>query len=261
MVADLRARMSRGLSRLSLPTLAERFDGRANSIGAIRLALALAVLLAHCWPLALGRPMLGSAETMKQADVGKLAVYGFFVLSGFLITGSALRFRLPRYLWHRALRILPGLWVCLLVVAFVLAPAVAWYERRSFDGFWSAALGPWAYVKDNWLFGGNQWTISGILTHVPYGRGLIAGGPVNGSIWSLKYEVLCYLLLAALVAAAALKRAAGVVVLCTLGTYWIVVEDYLRGAGRVVLPPKHGQLGPYPLVGVFDQQLIIYLTF
>src|SRR5512138_3457073 len=98
MVADLRARMSRGLSRLSLPTLAERFDGRANSIGAIRLALALAVLLAHCWPLALGRPMLGSAETMKQADVGKLAVYGFFLLSGLLITGSALRFRAPRSL-------------------------------------------------------------------------------------------------------------------------------------------------------------------
>ncbi|MEV0397490.1 acyltransferase family protein [Polymorphospora rubra] len=201
-----------------LPTLADRFDSRANSIGALRLVLAFAVLVAHCWPLVLGRSMLGSAESMRQTDVGKLAVYGFFVLSGFLITGSALRFSLPRYLWHRALRVLPGLWVCLLATALVMAPAVAYYERGNLDGFWNHPDGPLQYLWANWTLAMDQWTISGILADVPYGRGLEGGGPVNGSLWSLRYEVLCYIMLAALVAASVLARAPGAVVLLLLGT-------------------------------------------
>ncbi|MFI5490130.1 acyltransferase family protein [Micromonospora echinaurantiaca] len=244
-----------------LPTLADRFDGRANSIGVLRLTLAIAVLVAHCWPLALGRPMLGSAETMRQTDVGKLAVYGFFVLSGFLITGSALRFSLPRYLWHRALRILPGLWVCLLLTALVMAPAVAYYELGTLAGFWDHPYGPWQYLRSNWLFAMDQWTISGILGDVPYGRGLEGGGPVNGSLWTLRYEVVCYVMLAALVAASVLARARGAVVLLLLGAYGVVVEDFVRGDGLIARPPKHGVLGPYPVVGVFDKQVVIYLAF
>ncbi|MFI6235170.1 acyltransferase family protein [Micromonospora sp. NPDC050784] len=244
-----------------LPTLADRFDARANSIGLLRMALAFAVLVAHCWPLALGRPMLGSSETMRQADVGKLAVYGFFVLSGFLITSSALRFSPLRYLWHRALRILPALWVCLLVTALVIAPAIAYYERGTLDGFWGHPQGPLQYLRSNWLFAMDQWTISGILRDVPYGRGIESGGPVNGSLWTLRYEVLCYFMLAALAATAVLARARGAVVLLLLGVYGVVVEDFVRGDGLVVLPAKHGVLGPYPVVGTFEKNLVIYLTF
>ncbi|MEU4713352.1 acyltransferase [Micromonospora purpureochromogenes] len=259
-MARFRARIPLARFDRRLPTLADRFDGRANSIGALRLALAFAVLVAHCWPLALDRPMLGSTETMKQADVGKLAVYGFFVLSGFLITGSALRFSLPRYLWHRALRILPGFWVCLLVTALVVAPAVAYYERGTLDGFWDHPQGPLQYLQANWLFAMDQWTISGILSDVPYGRGMKGGGPINGSLWTLRYEVLCYFMLAALMAAAVLTRARRAVVLLLLGVYLVVVEDFVRGDGLVVLPAKHGVLGPYPVVGQFDMRHVIYLT-
>ncbi|WP_165435857.1 acyltransferase family protein [Micromonospora violae] len=241
--------------------MADRFDARANSIGLLRMVLAFAVLVAHCWPLALGRPMLGSSETLRQADVGKLAVYGFFVLSGFLITSSALRFSPVRYLWHRALRILPALWVCLLVTALVMAPAIAYYERGTLDGFWGHPQGPLQYLRANWLFAMDQWTISGILRDVPYGRGIEGGGPLNGSLWTLRYEVVCYFMLAALAATAVLARARAAMVLLLLGVYAVVVEDFVRGDGLAVLPAKHGVLGPYPLVGTFEKQLVIYLTF
>ncbi|MGW5559672.1 acyltransferase family protein [Micromonospora sp. NPDC003944] len=244
-----------------LPVLADRFDARANSIGLLRMALAFAVLVAHSWPLALGRPMLGFSETMRQADVGRLAVYGFFVLSGFLITSSALRFSPLRYLWHRALRILPALWVCLLVTALVVAPAIAYYERGTLDGFWGHPQGPLQYLRSNWLLAMDQWTISGVLRDVPYGRAMELGGPVNGSLWTLRYEVVCYVLLAALAGTAVLARARGAVVLLLLGVYGVVVEDFVRGDGFVVLPAKHGVLGPYPIVGIFEKQLLIYLTF
>lgn len=48
---------------------------------------------------------------------------GFFAISGFLIAASWVRNpRLREYVAARALRILPGLWVCLVVIAFVIAP-------------------------------------------------------------------------------------------------------------------------------------------
>jgi peptidoglycan/LPS O-acetylase OafA/YrhL len=107
----------------------------------------------------------------------------------------------------------------------------------------------------------DQWTISGILGDVPYGRQLEGGGPVNGSLWTLRYEVVCYIMLALLAAASVLARARGAVVLLLLGAYGVVVEDFVRGDGLIVRPPKHGVLGPYPVVGIFDKQLVIYLAF
>jgi peptidoglycan/LPS O-acetylase OafA/YrhL len=87
--------------------LADRYSASENNLGFLRLVLATAVLVAHAWPLGFGVPSLGLSATRGQTDLGTVGVFGFFVLSGFLITGSALRFSLPRYLWHRFLRIFP----------------------------------------------------------------------------------------------------------------------------------------------------------
>ncbi len=243
----------------SLPSLADRFNGRANSINFLRIMLALSVLVSHSWPLGLGHGDLGERETWGQSDVGTLSVYGFFLLSGFLITGSALRFSLPRYFWHRALRILPGFWVCLIVTAFVAAPAAALYEHGNLDGFISHPQGPLQYLKNNWFLSMSQYTISGLLNDVPYSHA--SGGAFDGSLWSLKYEVLCYGVVALLALTAALSRARRVVLLLTAGAYWIILEDFLRANGVRTQPAGHGGLGPYPLVGQFSQQLLIYLLF
>ena len=50
-----------------------------------------------------------------------MAIDGFFALSGFLIFGSYLNSPgTGRFVWRRCLRILPGFWVCLLVMTFLL---------------------------------------------------------------------------------------------------------------------------------------------
>jgi peptidoglycan/LPS O-acetylase OafA/YrhL len=253
------ARPVRKLARRPLPSLADRYSGRANSINFLRLVLAFAVLLSHTWPLALDRADLGNGQTHGQTDVGRLAVFGFFALSGFLITNSALRFTLPRYLWHRALRILPGFWACIILTAFVAAPVAALYERGTLAGLWSHPQGPWQYLQANWLLGMRQWPIGGLLSGVPYAGN--AGGAFDGSLWSLKYEFLCYLLVAALAVTAVLTRARRVVLLLAAAGYWVIVEDFVRTGGWRVPPPSHGALGPYPLIGGFNKQLLIYLLF
>jgi peptidoglycan/LPS O-acetylase OafA/YrhL len=95
------------------------FDPRANALNAIRLALALLVIVWHSFPL--------SGSQVKFAPLkqllGETAVDSFFAISGFLILGSWLRNpQWGRYLAARVLRIFPAFWACLVITAFVLAP-------------------------------------------------------------------------------------------------------------------------------------------
>ena len=127
-------------------TLADEFSPRANSIGFLRLVLATSVLVAHAGAARLRRANYGLRGHPRPARLRRLGVYGFFVLSGFLITASGMRFSLPRYAWHRFLRIFPGFWVCLVVTAFVIMPLVALYERDTLAGFWNHPNGPFDYI-------------------------------------------------------------------------------------------------------------------
>ncbi|MFF7587464.1 acyltransferase family protein [Kitasatospora purpeofusca] len=197
--------------------------GRENGFGLLRLLLALSVIFAHAMPLGVRRGSIGAHWSGGQVELGGLAVSGFFVLSGFLITGSGARLSTARFLWNRAIRILPGLWACLLVTAFVVAPLVA-YREHLLDGFWSHPQGPWQYVMANWSIGTGQPGISGLLTHN-------ADAGFNGSLWSLAYEVLCYLAVAALAALGVLRRARWVVLGTVVALYAYMVHLAIDGPG------------------------------
>ena len=101
--------------RVTADRLADAFADRGNALGTVRLALAATVVLSHAFLV------LGEASELTQL-AGAWAVNGFFALSGYLITRSRLRLPLGRYLWHRALRILPAFWTVLVAVALVAAP-------------------------------------------------------------------------------------------------------------------------------------------
>ncbi|MDY0814573.1 acyltransferase [Kitasatospora purpeofusca] len=169
------------------------------------------------------RGSIGAIWSRGQVELGGLAVAGFFVLSGFLITGSGVRLSTARFVWNRAIRILPGLWVCLLVTAFVIAPLVARREHL-LDGFWSHPQGPWQYVLANWSIGTAQPGISGLLTHN-------ADQGFNGSLWSLAYEVVCYLAVASLAALGILRRARWAVPALVVALYCYMVYQAIDGPG------------------------------
>ncbi|HEX8075096.1 MAG TPA: acyltransferase family protein, partial [Thermoleophilaceae bacterium] len=91
-----------------------------NNFGLLRLAAASLVLVSHAFLLT-GRddPALGAA----RETLGDLAVTGFFAISGFLVARSWCRDpRMGAYFARRALRILPALWVVILVGAYVIGP-------------------------------------------------------------------------------------------------------------------------------------------
>ena len=171
--------------------LSEVFDPRQNALNAWRLILASGVILQHSWPLT-GREL----ATPFTGLLTQVWVDAFFVVSGFLITGSWMNNpRLREYAAARLLRIFPGLWVCLLIVAFVAAPIGAALSGGSLR--LSSQI---AYVLNNGLLNIFYTGIDGTPQGVPW------PGVWDGPIWTLIFELLCYIAVAVLGVVGLLRR-------------------------------------------------------
>ncbi|KQR24019.1 hypothetical protein ASF79_01915 [Agreia sp. Leaf335] len=169
-----------------MKTIDDVFEPSRNSLNAIRLLLATAVIMSHSW-LVNG---LGVPPMLNGTDPGLVAVAGFFCISGYLVTSSRLRSRsLVGYLWRRFLRIYPAFVVALIVVALVFAPLSTLVDpRNSVD--WESAV---TYVLSNAGLFVQQTTIDHTLVDnaFPY--------VWNIPLWTLFYEALCYVLIGLLV--------------------------------------------------------------
>ncbi|WP_434742427.1 acyltransferase family protein [Micromonospora sp. SH-82] len=249
------------LQRARPTPLSERYSARRNAFGTLRVALAVGVIVAHAWPLGFGRPAPGHGLSSGQSDLGALSLYGFFFVSGFLITDSGLRSSFTRFVRARLLRVFPGLWVCLLVTAFAFAPFVALVERGTLRGFWSHPQGPVEYVRTNWFASMEQFTISGLLTSTPFGQ--VGGGPsaFDGSLWTLRYDLAFYAVVAVLIGTAVLSRAPRAVLVLTGGCYLLILRDVLTAPDWTSRPPAHGAVGPFPLIGSFAADWMLHLGF
>ncbi|GIG44269.1 hypothetical protein Dsi01nite_023100 [Dactylosporangium siamense] len=229
--------------------MADRYSPRANAFGFLRLCLALAVLIGHSWPLGAGRPTPGLGLSHGQTDLGSLAVSGFFVLSGFLVSASAARLGFVRFAWHRCLRIFPGLWACLLVIAVVAG---------CFASF-SASV---TFALNNALGQPHQWGIGTLFGDNPYGRLTAGGSVVNGSLWSLPFELFWYGVFTALTACGVVRRSPRLILLLTAGAYGVLLSDFLHQLPDPhTVPHPRGSVGPIPLFGALDTQLLVYLGF
>jgi len=169
-----------------MTTLAERARGRDNNFNLVRLLAAGCVIVSHSWPLSgtPGEPF----ELFAGFSLGHLGVDVFFVVSGYLVTGSLLaRDSVGAFVRARALRIFPALAVSAFATAFVLGPFVtAWPVGR-----YLRAPGTWLYALQNsttWPWG-VRWFLPAVFLHQP-------GGPaVNGALWSLPWELTMYAML------------------------------------------------------------------
>lgn len=168
--------------------LGRAFDPRSNALNAWRLLLAAEVIVCHSWG------MTGRVPSLKPAYqlLLNVGVDGFFAISGFLITASWLSNpRLREFLGARALRILPGFYVCLLVTAFVIAPIGVATQGGSGTKLITSGASL-EFVLKNSAVALVKFDIGGTP------RGIPAAGAWNGSLWSLIWEVMCYVVVAAI---------------------------------------------------------------
>ena len=238
---------------LASQPLATAYHGRANSFGALRLAFALAVVLSHTAALGFGRPLL------HRVDLGALAVAGFFTISGFLVVGSARRNSVPRFLWHRALRIWPGLWVCLLFTGLVVAPLLYLDRHGTLDGLWRSPGGVLDYLRLNWWGGLRQFGIADLLRgDTPYWHWQ-GGNTINGSLWTLAYEIYCYLAVAVLAALTVLRRQLRwVTLLAVVAVFGVLCWNHVQPGTAVW---TSGAVGPLPMLGALEKTYLLWYGF
>lgn len=214
-----------------MPTLAARFDPRRNSLNALRLVLASLVIVSHSWPLS-GRepePALGGA------NLGTWAVFGFFGISGFLITRSRLS-GAPASVYYRArfLRIMPAFIVALVVVAFAFAPLSQMIDP---EAHWRP-MSSITFVLRNLLLYPPYLGQPGILdtlTTTPFAY------LWNGPLWTLFWEAACYVLIGVAVSLIPRRRLA----LAVTVLFAVLTAVSLAGAlGAIPMPELAGRVIP-----------------
>lgn len=187
--------------------------GRDNNFNLIRFGAATAVLVSHAWPISLGPEPPQPMEVLTGHALGALAVWVFFAVSGYFIAASFARSRsIADFLAARGLRLFPGLLVSLLVVTLGMGPFVSTLGPVAYLGHPET----WMAILRNITLVSPQYTLPGVFETNPHPT-------VQGSIWTLIHEVLCYglVFLAGVAGLLHRRRAMTVAILVWLGL-WIL---------------------------------------
>ena len=185
------ARMSR------VPSLEQQLAAtrnRPSGFDYMRIILALSVICWHSLLISYGTDRTVGPWGRVLEPLSLLIVPMFFALSGFLVAGSLERSRsLVGFLGLRVFRILPALAVEVLLSALILGPLLTTYSLGS-------------YFADPVLHS-YFWNIVG---HIHYKLpGLFQQNPidlVNGQLWTVPYELICYILLSVLTVFGIVRR-------------------------------------------------------
>lgn len=164
--------------------LSSRVYGRDNNFNLIRMCAALIVLITHCFALTAGGRQFEPLIDTLGMTLGDIAVDVFFIISGFLVTASLLnRKSMIEFIWARILRIYPGLFAVLVLTVFVLGGAVTLLPLHD---YYSSPQTYAYFVKNLLLVSGIEFSLPGVFETNPY------AGVVNGSLWTIPYEVAMY---------------------------------------------------------------------
>lgn len=174
---------------ISIGDVLERNRGIGPGFDFLRVFLATMVVFSHAFVVCGYNPE--SMQSMWFLDYWVLAI--FFSLSGFLITGSALRLKLSDFLKNRVLRIVPALAMDIFISAVVLGPLLTnvdlkqYYESKVFYAYFLNILG-WPHYH-----------LPGLFSDHPFDQ-------VNVSLWTVPWEITCYIIIACFIKLKMLSR-------------------------------------------------------
>lgn len=154
-------------------------DFSRNNLDCLRLIFASIVVFFHIHALT----NLSAFSFFGTYFSPQFAVRGFFVISGLLIYRSYTRSSsMASYLEKRVRRIYPAYFTIIMLAALVLPPLGASFPMHSYG------IGFWKYLGANLLF------LNFLAPSLPgvFTSNSIAA--VNGALWTLKIEVVFYLL-------------------------------------------------------------------
>lgn len=191
-------------------------NGNPNAFNNIRTILALSIILWHTIVICYGFKQEEWFWTGTLRPVAYGLVPSFFALSGFLVAGSLLRNPIAAFVCLRVLRIYPALIFEVVLSAIILGPAVT---RLSMSD----------YFSDNQFFsygynliGYIHYNLPGVFTDLPWIKS------VNTQLWTIPFEIKCYLLLIAVSIAGLHRRLVRFIIFSVIFTLIITENLYER---------------------------------
>ncbi|AHG48939.1 hypothetical protein RLEG12_08350 (plasmid) [Rhizobium leguminosarum bv. trifolii CB782] len=170
-------------------------SGRPSGFDYMRIVLALIVLCLHSLTTAYGTGLDFAWDTWLYGPWLRLVLPMFFALSGFLVAGSFMRSKsIIHFLGLRFLRIYPALAVEILLSALILGPIVTTVALSQYFGsemFFRYLLNITGHI---------YYYLPGVFTDNPYPN------KVNGQLWTVPFELLCYISLTAAVVVGSTKK-------------------------------------------------------
>lgn len=171
----------------------DALNKRNDNFLLIRIIAASMVIYAHAPAIA---PAVNNIDIFVSLGFGNysgmIAVNIFFLISGFLVTGSLIRQNgdIIRFFKLRALRLIPAFFINLITLALIIGPIAT---RLPISQYFSNSE-TWKYITQNMKFSTHMlWSLPGVIEA---GEGAsIDASSVNGSIWSIPAEARMYLLL------------------------------------------------------------------
>lgn len=191
---------------------------RPSGFDYLRTGLSFLVVLSHAPIISSGAEL---AERMWNGPLEgflKLILPMFFALSGFLVAGSMERCRsVLSFAGLRLIRIYPALTVEVLISALIIGPLVTTVSLAT-------------YFQDPTFF---RYLVN-ITGHITYFLpGVFETNPfpdvVNGQLWTVKWELICYIILIALMMIGARRYPRVVIVGFFLFLAICVVDDIQDG--------------------------------
>jgi peptidoglycan/LPS O-acetylase OafA/YrhL len=222
--------------RTSVGQIMRENGGVGPGFDALRLILALSIFCSHSYFTSRGDD--GSLWETPVRPLLMAMVPMFFGLSGFLVTGSALRAQSLRvFLTFRILRILPALVTEVTLSALILGPlltTVSWHDyfsNREFFEYFGNIIGRIRYV------------LPGMFLDNPM------SGFVNLNLWTLKPEFFCYILMAAMIVTGVINRSKLIVTAVALMLAASLVTNVFHNISEDHL--GHNPYMPYVIVLYF----------
>jgi peptidoglycan/LPS O-acetylase OafA/YrhL len=168
-----------------------RHRGVGPGFDTLRVVLAILVLCTHSFLIVNGNFDYLYASRLWTIFGPVLPM--FFALSGFLIAASAQRLTLGPFLLNRSLRIVPALAVDILISALIIGPAVtsvdlsSYLRGKDFHHYFLNIIGFIHYL------------LPGVFLQNPWPQ------QVNGSLWTVPFEIGCYALMTLLILTGAIR--------------------------------------------------------
>jgi peptidoglycan/LPS O-acetylase OafA/YrhL len=164
--------------------LIEVSNNRQNNLNLLRFLSATAVLFSHSFAISTGLPSAEPLRSQTGMTLGSIAVDVFFLVSGFLVTASIFKSQSAvDFIVARILRIFPGLLVMLTMTVFGFGLI---FTRIPINDYLTSGMTYTYFIKCLTLIFGVEYQLPGVFEDNPFRMA------VNGSLWTLPYEVTMY---------------------------------------------------------------------